>query len=148
MNPYDPESAQQIVVEYARVLERDIAENRHPARIDSLPYAASVIKTAIHTSIAELARTGRLTQELRDYFETAYTSLAEYLDGELVKLITQYRDSAEQLAAEAVSTQQRTTSAAWRTVKESGTLAGEIARATTVEAEKLRGEYQDLLRSV
>jgi hypothetical protein len=148
MNPYDPIAAQEIVVEYARLLERDISENRHPARIDSLPYAAPVIKTAIQTSIAELARTGRLTQELRDYFETAYTSLAEYLDGELVTLITQYRESAEQLAAEPVGARERTSSVAWRTVKDSSTLAGEIARATTVEVEKLRSEYQEFLRSV
>ena len=51
MNPADPESAQQIVVEYARKLERDLDENRLPARVDSLPFAKAAIKEAIETSV-------------------------------------------------------------------------------------------------
>ena len=39
MDPLDPLDAQQLVIEYARVLERDLTENRHPARADALPYA-------------------------------------------------------------------------------------------------------------
>ena len=76
MDPLDPLDAQQIVIEYARTLERDIEEQRLPARIESLPYAKPVIKTAISTSVQQLARSRQLTEDLRQYFETAYTLLA------------------------------------------------------------------------
>ena len=145
MDPLDPLSAREIVIEYARMLERDIAENRHPARVDSLPFAKQVLKTAIRTSVTQLASSGQLTDELRDYFETAYTCLAEYLDGELVDLMTEYRQSAEQLAAESLGAREKTSTPAWRTLVESGTLAGEVARSTAEEAQKLRIEFQSFL---
>jgi len=145
MDPLDPLSAREIVIEYARMLERDIAENRHPARVDSLPFAKQVLKTAIRTSVTQLASSGQLTDELRDYFETAYTCLAEYLDGELVDLMTEYRQSAEQLAAESLAARDKTSTPAWRTLVESGTLAGEVARSTAEEAQKLRIEFQSFL---
>jgi hypothetical protein len=148
MDPLNPADAQQVVIEYARMLERDIAENRHPARIDSLPFAKPVIQTAIRTSVGELAQSGRLTEDLRVYFETAYTSLAEYLEGELVDLLTEFQRSAEQLTHEAVAAGEKTRSAAWRTVAESGALAGEVARATTQEAERLRAEFRQFAAPV
>lgn len=137
--------AQQVVVEYARMLERDITENRHPARVDSLPYAKPIIKSAICTSAKHLSVSGQLTDELREYLETAYTSLAEYLDGELVELMTQYRQSAENLAAETQLARDKVKTAAWRTLVESGSLAGEVARTTTTEAEVLRKEFRSFL---
>jgi hypothetical protein len=143
----DPLDARQVVIEYARVLERDLDENRHPARVDSLPYAKPTIKAAICTSVKHLALSGQLTDELREYFETAYTCLAEYLDAELVQLMTQYRQSAEELAAEARSARDRTQTPAWRMLVESGSLAGEVARATTTEAEALRIEFHNFLPS-
>ena len=145
MDPNDPIDAQQIVIEYARRLEQDIAEGRQPARIESLPFAKAVIKRAIETSVNQLASSGQLTDELCEYFETAYTSLAEYLEGELVDLVTEYRRSAEQLTAVPITTAEKTKTAAWRTLAESGSLAGEVARTTTIEAEKLRTEFYALL---
>ena len=145
MDPLDPLDAQQVVIEYARMLERDIEEARHPGRVDALPYAKPIIKSAIQTSIRYLSGSGQLTDELRAYFETAYTSLAEYLDGELVELITLYRQSAEQLAVDSQSARDKTQTAAWRTLAQSGSLAGEVARATTTEAETLRAEFRDFL---
>jgi hypothetical protein len=145
MDPFDPLDAQQVVIEYARLLERDITEARHPARLDSLPYAKPIIKAAIRTSVTQLALSGQLTEELRGYFETAYTSLAEYLEAELVELMAEYRRCAEQLTAEPVSAKERTSTPAWRTLVDSGALAGEVARATTTEAEKLRSEFHGFL---
>jgi hypothetical protein len=145
MDPSEPLDAQQIFVEYARLLERDIAEQRHPARTESLPFAKPIIKTAIRTSVTHLAQSGQLTDELREYLETAYTCLAEYLESELVDLMTQYRQSAEVLATESASARDKTTTSAWRTLVESGSLAGEVARATTLEAEKLRTEFKGFL---
>jgi hypothetical protein len=145
MEQLDPSIAQQIVIEYARVLERDISENRHPARVDSLPYPKPLIKSALCTSAQRLAATGQLTDELRAYLETAYTFLADYLDGELVELVDQYRRSADDLAASSPVVGDRTATAAWRTLIDSGSLAGELARTTTNEADALRTEFRKLL---
>jgi hypothetical protein len=147
MDPLDPLDAQQVVIEYARTLERDLNENRHPARVDSLPYAKPVIKTAIRTAVRQLALSGQLSDALRDYLRTAYTLLAEYLDGELVELITQYRQSAEALAADSSSPRDKTQTAAWRVVADSSSLAGEVARAVTIEAETLRIEFSSFVAS-
>jgi hypothetical protein len=147
MDPLDPLDAQQVVIEYARSLERDITENRHPARVDSLPYAKAVIKSAIRTSARQLSVSGQLTDDLREYLETAYTSLAEYLEGELVDLMIHYRRSADALEVATPSARDKTQTAAWRTLAETGALAGEVARATTTEAENLRREFRSFLAS-
>jgi len=147
MDPLDPVDAQQIVIEYARLLERDVTENRHPARVDSLPYAKPTIRTAIRTSVEHLAATGQLSDGLREYLEHAYTLLAEYLDGELVALMSEYRESADQLAHEPPSTREKSQTAAWRTLAGSSALAGEVARAVTREADALRSEFRALLAS-
>ena len=145
MDPDDPLDAQQMVAKYARLLERDLQEERHPARLDSLPYAKPLIKSAIRTSVTRLAATGQLTDELREFLETAYTSLAEYLEDELVDLMTQFRQSAEELTVQAQSTRDKTGTAAWHTLAQSGSLAGEVARATTTEVEALRREFRHFL---
>lgn len=145
MNPSDPLDAQQVVVEYARVLERDLAGNRHPNRLDALPFAKPLIKTALETCAREVATAGQLTDELREFLETAYVSLAEYLDAELVDLMAQYRASAEELAAQPRSAREKTQSVAWRTVADTSALAGDIARAMAAEAETLRREFRRLV---
>ena len=147
MDPSDPLDAQQVVIEYARLLERDFDQQRHPARIDTLPYAKPIIKSAIRTSVRSLVASGQLTDELREYLETAYISLAEYLEGELVELMTLYRNSAEQLASEGQLARDKTKTAAWQTLTQSGSLAGEVARAATAEAETLRTEFQGFLNA-
>src|SRR5206468_8855382 len=131
MDTSDPLDAQQVVIEYARLLEQDFDQQRHPARIDTLPYAKPVIKSAIRTSVKNLSASGQLTDELREYLETAYISLAEYLEGELVELMMLYLDSAEQLAVDAQSARDKTQTPAWQTLAQSGSLAGEVARAAT-----------------
>ena len=148
MDPLNPEHAKSIFVDYARLLERDLNEHRHPARSDSLPYAKPLIRTAIRTSVTHLAVSGDLTQELRDYFETAYVSLAEYLDGELVDLLTEFRRAGEQLTTESAVVGEKTGTAAWRTLVEGGALAGEVARLATTEAEELRKEFQTFVTAV
>jgi hypothetical protein len=145
MDPSDPLDAQQVVIEYARQLERDFDQQRHPARIDTLPYAKPVIKSAIRTSVKRLAESGQLTDELKEYLETAYIALAEYLEGELVELMMLYRTSAEQLAVDGQSARDKTKTPAWQTLAESGSLAGEVARAATHEAEMLRSEFHSFL---
>ena len=145
MDPLDPLDARHVVVAYAQLLERDLDEGRYPARVDSLPFAKQTIKTAIRTSVMQLAVSGELTDELRGYFETAYTCLADYLEGELVDLVTEYRRIADELRAS--STCDKTATEAWRTLAEGSSLAGEVARATAAEAESLRREFKGFLMS-
>ena len=128
MDPSDPLMRSKLSSN-TRDWSTDFNQQRHPARIDTLPYAKPVIKSAIRTSVKSLAATGQLTDELREYLETAYISLAEYLEGELVELMTLYRNSAEQLAAEGQLARDKTRTSAWQTLAESGSLAGEVARA-------------------
>jgi hypothetical protein len=148
MDPLDAADAQHIVIEYARVFERDVEQNRHPARADSLPFAKAIIQTAIRTSVLHLALSGQLTEDLRAYFETAYTGLAEYLDPEIVTLLNEYRHSAEQLTSVSPVRSEKTNSDAWRSVVDASSLVGEIARATTTEAEKLRSEFHGFLTAL
>src|SRR5262245_32771514 len=148
MDPLDPLDARDIVVEYARLLERDISENRHPARVETLPYAKPILKTAIRTAVTQLASAGQLTDEFREYFETAYVALAEYIDAELVDLMTEYRTSAEQLIHEAVGPGEKTQRRAWRTLAQSSKLAGGVARTVTADADSLRAEFSRLLVGV
>ena len=90
VNPDDPLSAKQIVTEYARVLNRDLERGIFPVAIDSLPFAKPTIKTAIETSLLALVSTGQLTEELREFLETAYVSLADYVPADLVQLMREY----------------------------------------------------------
>jgi hypothetical protein len=144
VNPDDPPSAQQIVAEYARTLDRDLQRGTFPAPVDSLPFAKPTIKTAIKTSVLALLATGQLTDELCDFLETAYVSLADYVAPDLVRLMREYTQAAEDLAADARLAREKTSGPAWQTMSDSSRLAGEIARAMADEAELLKAEFQQL----
>ena len=136
--------AQQVVVEYARALSRDIGEHRLPQRVDTLPFSKAAIKEAIESCVTFLSSTTGLTEEMREFFETAYVSLAEYLEPELVSLVHEYRRAAEDLSAD-TTVADRTSTPAWRTLAESAGLAAEIARATTADTEELRARFRELI---
>jgi len=145
VNPDDPLSAQQIVAEYARVLSRDLQQGSFPVPVDSLPFAKPTIKSAIETSVLALHSTGQLTEELCDFLQTAYVSLADYVAPDLVRLMREYVQAGEELAADSRLAREKTTGAAWQTMSDSSRLAGEIARAMASEAEGLRKEFQQLV---
>jgi hypothetical protein len=145
VNPEDPLSAQQIVSEYARVLDRDLQQGNFPAPIDSLPFAKPAIETAIRTSVSTLASTGQLTDDLREFLEAAYVSLADYVAPDIVRLMSEYTRAAEELTAGQRLPREKTTGPAWQRLTESSRLAGEIARAITSDAERLRMEFQQLM---
>ena len=144
VNPEDPLSAQHIVAEYARVLDRDLQQGSFPAPVDSLPFAKPAIETAIKTSVLALASTGQLTDDLREFLETAYVSLADYVAPDLVRLMSEYTSAAEDLAVDQRMTREKTTGPAWQQLTESSRLAGEIARSIATDAERLRMEFQQL----
>ena len=145
VNPDDPLSAQQIVSEYARVLNRDLESGTFPIPLDSLPFAKPTIKTAIRTSFMALHSSGQLTEELCDFLRTAYVSLADYVAPDLVQLMREYARAGEDLAADPRLAKEKTSGAAWQTMASSSRLAGEIARSMASEAELLRAEFQQLM---
>jgi hypothetical protein len=145
MNPDDPPSAKQIVTEYARVLNRDLERGSFPVPVDSLPFAKATIKTAIETSLQALVLSGQLTEELREFLETAYVSLADYVPSDLVQLMREYARAGDELAADPRLAREKTTGAAWQTVAGGSRLAGEIARSIASEADLLKTGFQQLL---
>ena len=144
VKPGDPRQAQQIVATYAEALERDMETGRLPAPADSLPFATPVIKSAIETSARAAASSGQMTHEIREFLETAYVSLADYVASDLARLLAEYRRAADEFAAGDSTAQPKLTGAAWRTLTETSRLAGDIARSIAAEAQQLRSEFQRL----
>jgi len=145
VDPDDPLDAQQIVAEYARVLDRDLQQGRFPVAVDSLPFSKPIIKSAIRTSVLVLSSEGQMTDDLRDFLHTAYVSLADYVTADLVQLLSEYNRAAEDLAADPRLAKEKTGGSAWQTISESSQLAGEIARAMAAEAEELQAEFSQLM---
>lgn len=146
MNPNDPLHAQQIVTEYSRVLEQHLENETFPAPLHSLPHPKPVIRTAILTCVQQLTVSEQLSEDLKDFLETAYVSLADYLDAELVRLLKEYRESAQALTTLAGAPRDRQKSPVWERVHSSSRLAGEIARSMADEAEALRREFHAVLQ--
>jgi hypothetical protein len=143
MNLDDPSVAQQVVADYVRRLELDNEAGQWPVNADVLPYSKSIIKAAIRTSLSSLGSSGHLTEELREFLEGAYVSLADYVTDDLVRLMNEYQQAGADLAADNRLAREKTNGLAWRTVSESGALVGEIARTIAGEAAALREEFRE-----
>jgi hypothetical protein len=144
MDPRHPQTAHKIVAEYAGLLQMQTEREVYPALLSDLPHPKDTIKTAIQTSVAALAETDQLTEELRDFLEVAYISLADYVDEELARLLRDYRHASEMLARDDRHTREKTGSPAWKVLAESGQLAATIARGIALETEQLRREFRAL----
>jgi len=142
MNPDRASQAQLIVTEYLRVLERHAQEEVYPGSLRDLPYPKETIRRAFETSARALAASGQMSEEMSDYLEVAYVSLADYLDDELARLMREYHAAGEALAAQTVAPRDRVATGAWESVSVQSRLAGEIARAVSDEAETLRLEFR------
>src|SRR5262245_16854988 len=127
MNPDDPESAQRIVAEYARVLEREDS-SVYPASIRDLPYPKQTIKSAILRCTATLRQTDQLTAEMHGFLEQAYAALADYVDDDLVRVMAEYREALAAVA-EVSAARVKVQTPAWQRIAETSRLAGEIARS-------------------
>lgn len=144
MNPLDPESAQRIVYEYAELVERDVEAGRRPAPLASLPYPKETIKAAVRTCVRELTASGQLSADMREFLQEVYVALADYLEDDLLRLLTDYRGAAEALERDPRRPQEKVSSPAWEVVAESGRLAGGIARTMAEDAQTLRAEFEAL----
>jgi hypothetical protein len=141
VNPDDPESAQQIVAEYAQLLERTLVSERWPAAVEELPYPKQTIKAAIRTSVHALVSTRQLTTDLRAFLETAYVSLADFVGADVVRFMREYQSAGSALETDPRLTREKTAGAAWQAVAANGPLAGGIARAIAEDAAALSAEF-------
>ena len=140
LNPDDPDSAQRIVAEYARVLERDDS-SAYPASVRTLPYPKQTIKSAILTCTATLRETQQLTSEMCDFLEQAYAALADYVDDDLVRIMAEYREALAAVA-DVPAARDKVQTPAWQRIAETSRLAGEIAKSIADDAAALRLEFR------
>jgi hypothetical protein len=139
MNPHDPESAQRIVADYAQLLESDAYEM--PASVRHLPYPKQTIQTAILTCAATLRDSRQLTADMREFLESAYVALADYLDDDLVRVMQEYREAIA-ATADVRRTDEKIHSPAWKRISETSRLAGDIARTVAEDAAALRRDFR------
>lgn len=140
MNPHDPESAQRIVAEYARVLERESGQ-AFPLSVRSLPHAKQTIKSAILTCVVTLRHTDQLTTEMAEFLEGAYTALADYVDDDVVRVMGEYREALAAVA-DVEAARDKVQTQAWQRITATSRLAGEIARSIAEETAALRSEFR------
>jgi hypothetical protein len=148
MDTNDPAAAQQVVSEYAAVLERHADANVYPAPLAALPHSKETIKASIRTSAAALARAGLLTSELRDFLEVAYIALADYVEDDLMRLMREYNQAGAELAADARLAGAKVGTPAWQQLTSTSRLAGEIAKTLAEETERLRREFREFSDSL
>lgn len=144
MDPLDPADAQFIVHEYAQVLAKHSEADVYPSSVSTLPHSKDVLKQSIRTSVTALIESGQMTEELRDFLEIAYVSLADYIDEELVRLMREYAQAGEQLAVDGRLAREKTQTHAWQVLTGTSRLAGEVARSIARETEDLREEFRAL----
>lgn len=142
MEPVTARDAQNIVAAYLRVVEAHASADVYPGSLRDLPHPKETIRAAFRTSTRALAAAGQLTPELREYLELGYVSLADYVDDEGAALLREYARAGQELAADARMAREKSASDAWRRVAEQSRLAGQLARAISVEADGLRAEFR------
>lgn len=142
LDPSIPADAQGIVATYLSLVEAHALADVYPGSLRDLPYSKETIRAAFKTSVAALVSADQLTTELREYLEIAYVSLADYVDEERVTLLREYAYAGEELAADRRLAREKTMTDAWRRVAEQSRLAGQIARAISAEADRLRTEFR------
>jgi len=144
MNPDDPSDAQRVVAEYAAVLERHTVEERYPASVSTLPFSKETIKASIRTAAVALTTTGQMTDDIREFLEVAYTSLADYVDDEVARIMAEYREASAALAADSRLGREKVDTPAWQVLRDTSGLVAQIARTIAEESETLRAEFRAL----
>ena len=143
MDPASPVDAHEIVHAYLTSLDQQFRANESfPVSQSTLPYSRPVIKCSIRTVVESLTAAGQLTEDLRNALEIAYTSLADYLDDELVQVMHEYRDALSALDADGRIGREKAGTAAWVRISETSSLVGRIARAIAEDTDALRAEFR------
>jgi hypothetical protein len=142
VDPIPPQEAQRIVAAYLKEVEAHASSDVYPCSIDDLPQSKETIRAAFRTCISALTATGQLNDELREYLEIAYVSLADYVSPESLELLREYGRAGEELAADRRLAREKTATDAWRRLTEQSVLAGQLARTISDEADRLRAEFK------
>jgi nucleotide-binding universal stress UspA family protein len=142
LDPDSARDAQTIVASYLKVVETQAATDVYPSSVRDLPHSKETIRAAFRLATTTLASAGHLTQELGDYLEIAYVSLADYVDEEAATLLREYARAGEELASDSRLAREKSGTDAWRRVSEQSRLAGQLAKAISAEAGELRAEFQ------
>jgi hypothetical protein len=142
MDRITPQEAQRIVAAYLKVVEAHAVADVYPCSVGDLPQSKEVISAAFRSCVHTLAGTGQLTPELREYLEIAYVSMADYVTDDYVALLREYGKAGEALAAGSPIAKEKVTTDAWRQLSEQSRLAGQVARAITGDADRLRAEFR------
>jgi hypothetical protein len=139
MTPLD---AQRIVAAYLKMVEAHATTNAYPCSIGDLPHSRETMRAAFRTCVVTLASTEQWTLEMRDYLEIAYVSLADYVDDECVTLLREYGRAGQEFAADHRLAREKVAMDAWRRLGEQSQLAGQLARAMSEDADRLRAEFR------
>jgi hypothetical protein len=142
VDPFTPQDAQRVVAAYLKVVEAHAAIDAYPCAVGELAQSKETIRAAFRTCVVMLESTGQLTSELRDYLEVAYVSLADYVNEEGVALLREYGRAGEELAADRRLAREKAGTDAWRRLNEQSRLAGQLARAISEDADRLRAEFR------
>lgn len=137
-----PHEAQRIVARYLEVVEAHAQLDVYPSSMDDLPQRKEILRAAFHTCITTLATSGQLTPELRDYLEVAYVSMADFVESDTAALLREYRHAGEALAADRRLAKEKVSTDAWLRLSEQSGLAGQVARAISEDADRLRAEFR------
>jgi hypothetical protein len=140
----DPATAHRIVSDYLVVLDRDLAAQQHPAPLDTLPHSRETIRRSLQTVVATLAAEDRLTSELTAFLRAAYVSLAEYVAGDLVRLLAEYDQAGRQLGAEAGPIKERVATNAWQQLSTTSALVASVAKSMADDGAALAAEFDAL----
>ncbi len=142
MDPITPQDAQRVVAAYLKVVDAHAATNAYPCAVGELPQSKETIRAAFRTCVVMLASTAQLPSELREYLEVAYVSLADYVDEECVALLREYGRAGEELAEDGRFAREKVATNAWLRLSEQSRLAGQLARAISEDADRLRAEFR------
>ena len=137
--PDQPTDAQDIVAAYLRCLSDHDAE-LYPCSVRDLPYPKTILRPAFKTTVATLVALGRMTEELREYLQIAYVSLADYIEPDHATLLHEYVNAGHAMATD--SRLMHENPDALRRITRQGQLAGQIASAISREADSLRLEFE------
>jgi hypothetical protein len=137
-----PRDAQHIVASYLQQVEADASADVYPCCAADLPQSKETIRAAFKMCVTTLETTGGLSRELREYLEVAYVSLADYVSQECVDLLREYGRAGVELAADRRLAREKTTTDAWRRLTDQSGLAGQLARAISDDADRLRAEFR------
>jgi hypothetical protein len=144
MDPQNPADAQRVVSAYVTLLGRDQDEHRYPLSRSALPYSKDVIRRSLRTVTLAVIETEQMTQEMSQFLEEAYVALADYVEDDLARLLTEYQAAGQALEREPATGRGKMSSAAWQQLAATSALAGQIASAIAVESSELRLEFQSL----